>query len=283
MEYFNYHTHTFYCDGTADPEDFIKEAVGQKMHSLGFSSHSPLPFDNSYSIKSNRIKEYITSIRNLQKIYGSRINIFLALEFDYIPRISDNFSILKNQLSLDYTIGSVHLVKGENSDALWFIDGSEINYEKGLKLIFNNNIKMAVTRYFEQISEMIATQRPTITGHIDKIKMNNAERFFSEKENWYMVSAKNALKAASAAGSIIEVNTRGIYKQKCDSLYPGIPLLEEIYMMNIPVTISSDAHKPCELTSYFPETISLLKDIGFRKIKCFDGRDWKDISLTLPG
>ena len=276
MEYFNYHTHTLYCDGCAAPEIYIKEAIKQGMTAIGFSSHSPLPFDNNYSIKENRIDEYKTEIRRLQEKYKNNIRIFLALEFDYIPGISDNFSTLKDQLKLDYTIGSVHLVKNKNKEDLWFIDGPENNYTNGLAHIFQNNIRLAVQRYFEQIKEMILSQRPTIIGHIDKVKMNNKGRYFSEEEEWYKNHAKNVLDAALYSGSIIEVNTRGIYKKRCDSLYPGINLLKEIYKMNIPVTISSDAHDPSELTSYFSETISILKDIGFKKIKYFSGTGWED-------
>ena len=49
--------------------------------------------------------------------------------------------------------------------------------------------------------------------------------------------------------------------------------------MKIPITISSDAHKPSELTSYFPETISILKDIGFSELTIFDGKDWKEAKI----
>ena len=113
---------------------------------------------------------------------------------------------------------------------------------------------------------MIITQKPTIVGHFDKVKMNNKGRFFSETEEWYENLVKETLTCIKKAGSIVEVNTRGIYKKRSDSLYPGIFALKEIHKMNIPVTISSDAHKPEELTSYFPETINILKDIGFNEV-----------------
>ncbi len=276
MKYFNYHTHTLYCDGRAAPEAYIKEAIRKGMTALGFSSHSPLPLDNNFSIKENKIDEYKAEISRLQEIYKDKIKIFLALEFDYIPGISDNLSILKNRLDLDYTIGSVHLAKNKETGELWFIDGAEINYTQGLSHIFQNDIRLAVQSYFEQVAEMLISQKPTIAGHIDKVKMNNKGKYFSEEEAWYKNLSKKVLEAAVKSGSIIEVNTRGIYKKRCDSLYPGIALLKEIYKMNIPVTISSDAHDPSELISYFPETISILKDIGFKKIKYFSGTEWED-------
>ena len=274
--YFNYHTHTLYCDGWDTPEAFIKEAIMQKMSAIGFSGHAPLPIENDYCISGDKIDEYKNEIRSLQKKYHVQIDIFLALEIDYIPGILDDFSILQKQLALDYIIGSIHLVKEDKSGALWFIDGPEKNYIKGLSDIFHNDIKLAVRKYFEQEMEMIRRQKPTIIGHIDKVKMNNKGRFFSEEEPWYINLLMQTLKVASNAGCIVEVNTRGIYRKRCDSLYPGITALKEIYKMEIPITISSDSHKPKELTLYFPETIAILKDIGFKDIKRFTGKEWED-------
>jgi histidinol-phosphatase (PHP family) len=276
MRYFNYHTHTLYCDGWDTPETFIKEAINRNMSAIGFSSHAPLSIENDYCISENKLDVYKTKIRNLQKKYHEQIDVFLGLEIDYIPGILDDFSVLQKQLALDYIIGSVHLVKEIKSGNLWFIDGPEKNYIKGLSDIFQNNIKLAVQKYFEQVSEMISLQKPTIVGHIDKVKMNNKGRFFSEDEPWYKDLLLQTLKVASNAGCIIEVNTRGIYRKRSGSLYPGIIALQEIYRLNIPVTVNSDSHKPDELTSYFPETMKILKNIGFKKIKCFNGKIWED-------
>lgn len=274
MRYTNYHTHTVYCDGKDSPEAFVEEALRKEMTAIGFSSHSPLPYDNGYSIKENRLDEYCKEIRELKEKYKGRINIYLALEIDYVPGISDNFKHFKERLSLDYTIGAIHLVKNRNTGELWFIDGPEINYTIGLTNIFKDNIRLAVETYFAQLNEMISTQKPTIVGHFDKVKMNNKGRFFSETEEWYENLVKETLTCIKKAGSIVEVNTRGIYKKRSDSLYPGNFALKEISKMKIPVVISSDAHKPEELTSYFPETISILKDIGFTEVMRFDGKNW---------
>jgi histidinol-phosphatase (PHP family) len=276
MKYFNFHTHTFYCDGHASPETFVVEAIRREMSAIGFSSHSPLPFNNDYSIKENRIQEYKTEILRLKEAYKEQIEIYLALEFDYIPGISDDFNFYKKSLGLNYTIGSVHLVKSAHSSSLWFLDGPEINYSHGLSHIFKNDIRLAVKSYYVQITDMILTQKPDIIGHIDKVKMYNRGKFFSEDEKWYIDFSEKTLEAALSAGSIIEVNTRGIYKKKCDSLYPSISLLQKIHQLNIPITISSDAHAPEELTGYYPETISILKDIGFKKVKYFNGKNWED-------
>ena len=279
MNLFNFHTHTFYCDGKANPEAFIIEAIRKEMTAIGFSSHSPLPSENNYSIHKDKLPAYKRELTDLQKKYGDKINIFIALEFDYIPGISDDFGNLTRQFELDYAIGSVHLVKNLHSEKLWFIDGPEANYAKGIAEIFDNDAKKAVTTYFEQLCEMIRIQKPDIIGHIDKVKMHNKNRFFSEEEQWYKKLITKTLKTALSSGSIIEVNTRGIYRKLSESLYPGIDVLKEIFQMGIPITISSDAHHPDELTAYFPETLAILKNIGFQSVKSFNGKNWVNIPL----
>ena len=46
----NYHTHSTYCDGKASPREMVDFAVAHGFTALGFSGHSPLPFENTYSI-----------------------------------------------------------------------------------------------------------------------------------------------------------------------------------------------------------------------------------------
>jgi histidinol-phosphatase (PHP family) len=279
MNYFNFHTHTIYCDGKAAPEEYVKEALTRKMTALGFSCHSPLPFDNGYSIKEHNIEKYVSEIRSLQEKYKEQIQVFLAFEFDYVPGISEDPVPLKKRMNTDYIIGSVHLVRNKQNGKLWFIDGPESNYINGLSSVFDNDIKLAVTTYFEQVTEMAIGTKPDIIGHIDKVKMHNKDRYFSEGEGWYKKLTDQLLDNVKKAGCIIEINTRGIYKKRCDSLYPGVDILKEIHNRNIPVTISSDAHLPSELILYYDETIEVLKEIGFKTIKYLSGKIWEDLVI----
>lgn len=279
MNYFNFHTHTKYCDGKADPEDYVLAAIENRMTALGFSCHSPLPFENGYSIKENNIESYVSEIRSLQEKYKKQINIFLAFEFDYITGLSENIEPLRRRMNADYVIGSVHMIRNKENNKLWFIDGPERNYINGLQEVFDSDIKKAVKAYYDQISEMVSSQKPDIVGHVDKIKMHNKNRFFSEKEQWYREYTYHLLDVIKENGCIVEVNTRGIYKKRCDSLYPGNDILREILKREIPITISSDAHLPQELTAYFDEAVMTLKEIGFKTMKCFSGSSWEDVSL----
>lgn len=281
MNYFNLHTHSSFCDGKGDPQEYVVSALNKNFHLLGFSSHAPVPFTNNFAIKNDEeLRNYCRTIRDLAVEYADRINIYLALEIDYIEGVYSDFHAIKMNNGLDYTIGSVHLVRNENRDELWFIDGARVEtYDEGLQRIFNGNVKQAVTAYYEQVKRMLITQRPDILGHFDKIKMHNNNRYFSEDEPWYRELVMDLLDKIVETGVIPEVNTRGIYKKRSKDLYPGVWILKEMKRRNMPVTLSADAHHPDEIDGYYPETIEILKEIGYRTVVCFKDGKWEEILL----
>ncbi len=277
---YNFHTHSTFCDGIEPPESYVTEAIRQGFKALGFSGHAPVPFDNQYTTPPGRLDEYCETIRNLQERYSDKIIIYLALEADYIPGITWDFGYFTDRCHLDYIIGSVHLVTGTEPDKYWMIDGIlRESYDEGLKECFGNDIRKAVTAYYDQIAEMVTTQRPAIVGHFDKIKMWNQNRFFSGNEPWHRQSVTKTLKTIKDGGCIVEVNTRGLYRHSTDEPFPGTDILKEIHRMGIPITLNSDAHSPQELSGSFNEALDLLRNIGFDHLLVLYEGKWKKHSL----
>jgi len=284
MRYFNLHTHTSFSDGSEKPESYVLEAVCQGLSTLGFTDHSPVPFSNSFAIREERMDDYCADILNLKKKYssgpGTDIDILLGLEIDFIPGVTTSIESYRSKYPFDYVIGSVHLVKNMNCPDLWFIDGPDMSiYEAGLQDVFGGNVRNAVTAYYRQIQEMIANHKPDIVGHFDKVKMYNRDRYFSESDPWYETLIDETLTLVKKAGCILEVNTRGLYKKRSESLFPGISVLKKMCSLKIPIILSSDAHKPSELSLLFPETINLLQEIGFRSLTNRTKTGWKEVPL----
>ena len=287
---FNLHTHTHYSDGSSAPEDYLEEALRQGFSVLGFSDHSPVPFDNTFAIKEERLDEYCNAIRMLDpssfspplqgRERGWGIKILLGLEIDYIPGITKPIEEYRKKNHFDYFIGSVHLVRNGNDPGLWFIDGPEISiYNQGLSDFFHGDIRHGVTSYYHQINQMILTQKPDIIGHLDKIKMHNRNRYFREDEKWYVQLVDETLDLIKKNQCVVEVNTRGIYKKRSDSLFPGPEILRKLFEMKIPVTLSSDAHKPNELSLYFEEAKEILSEIGFKYLSLITDEGWREVPL----
>jgi histidinol-phosphatase (PHP family) len=278
---FNLHTHCHYCDGSSEPEAYIKEAINQGFFALGFSSHAPVPFENKFAIQGeDQLIKYAREIRSLQQKYEKELNIFLASEMDFIPGITADFDHFSNIAGLDYIIGGVHLLKHPEKDKLWFIDGpSRVTYDEGLRDIFDGDIRLAVKTYWRQVREMINTQNFDVIAHLDKIKMHNANRFFTENEAWYQQELKETLELIAKKKIIIEVNTRGIYKGRSDELFPGVDALKKIRESGIPITLNSDAHAPEDLSKYFPEAKEILKKFGFRKLMLITEDGWVETNF----
>ena len=78
MQLFNLHTHSNFSDGKANAEDVVIEAINQGLEVLGFSDHSPVPFENSFAIKNNEVHNYITTIKSLKEKTRKNIDIFCS-------------------------------------------------------------------------------------------------------------------------------------------------------------------------------------------------------------
>ena len=271
MNYYkaNYHTHSLYCDGKSTLEEHVREAEKSELLQLGFSSHSSVPFENNFAISEERIPEYVGEIDRLQQI--TNITLLKSLECEFVPGISRDFEVWRTTYNLDYVIGGVHLVRPPHGESLWFIDGSKQElYDNGLRDLFGNDIKAAVTAFWEQTFEMLETQQLDIIAHFDKIKMHNRNRFFKEDEKWYKVLADKAIQLIKQHNVIIEINTRGLYKKRCDHFYPSTELLMKARKADIPVIVSTDAHKAEELTLFVPEALAELQRCGYDHTARFD-------------
>jgi histidinol-phosphatase (PHP family) len=276
----NLHTHTHYSDGKMPPVDYVHEAIRQRMKTLGFSDHSPLSFDNPFSIKMESYQDYCREIRALKKQFENEIEIYLALEIDFIPLMSEDFKSLKEAGSLDYVIGSVHLVGQGREDKLWFTDGPHTDtYDEGLRKFYDNDIRKGVRAFYEQTNRMIESQEMDVVGHFDKIKMHNHDRYFTEGEAWYKKLVMETLGLIRDKGLIAEINTRGIYKKRCDSLFPSPWIIKEMKKMNIPIIISSDAHQPAELQMLFAEAVEAAKQAGYTETMIFRKNGWDSSKL----
>ena len=281
MQNFNLHTHSVYSDGKSQPREIVEEAVRQGLTTLGFSEHSPLPFDNTFSVKSADMPRYVAEIAQLKAEFKNKIDIYCGLEADYITGVSEPFAVTKEKYHLDYLIGGVHLVgQSANPDEIWFIDGPKREiYDEGLQRFFDGDIHRAVRRFYEQTNEMIEREPFDIIAHFDKIKMHNRERYFHEDEPWYRALAFETLDLIREKGLVMEVNVRGLYKKRYNGFYPSPWLMEEACKMGVPAIISADAHHFSELTLEFAAAEEALKQAGYRNVVNFKDGRWIEVAI----
>jgi histidinol-phosphatase (PHP family) len=272
---YNFHQHSNFSDGKEAPVKYVNQALRLGFSAIGFSEHSPLPFANNFSLKEESIDNYITETDRLKEEMKGKLDVYRALEMDFIPGVSEDFDYWRNRCKVDYLIGSVHLVKPWGYDLLWFTDGPDPKiYDHGIDHFFDGDIKKAVKAFYYQTNEMIESQEFDIIGHFDKVKMHNQNRYFTEDEVWYRKLVDETIELIKQRGLIVEVNTRGLYKKRSGSLFPDGYALKRVQESGIPVIISSDAHEPKELNGLFSYAEQKLIDYGFKETMFFEQGQW---------
>jgi len=284
MSWTNYHSHCHYCDGKMPPEAYIEAAIQQGVKIYGFSSHCPVPFENTWSMQDEFFYAYLKEIEQLKSRFEDKIELYKSLEIDYIPGMISPVSEIIQQADLDYTIGSVHFVGAFEDHLPWEIDGTTSVFQKGMDEIYDGDIRKVISKYFALTREMTEKACPDIIGHLDKIRMHNAARpFFDENAEWYRKEIGQTLEVIRDQDAIVEVNTRGLYKNKTTEPYPDFSTLALIRDMQIPVCLNSDAHHPDEITSTFRETAQKLKSIGFKTLRIYHQHEWVDLPFDEGG
>ncbi|MCK9170338.1 MAG: histidinol-phosphatase [Treponema sp.] len=274
----NYHTHTTFCDGSESAEDMAKSALSKGFDILGFSGHSMYPFASAWHIAPRSFDKYVEVIQNIKTEYDGRMQVLCGFEADYvpgftIPRMSDY-----TQFKPDYLIGSVHYIVNENGN--FCADDNAENLQKGIKKLFNGNIKEAVCTYFALQREMLQKGDFAIWGHPDVIRKQNWKlNLFNEEESWYRSELIATANSAKHSNVIAEINTGAIARGTMDDVYPSADFLAILHDTGIPVMINSDAHRSQDLDCAFDRAAAAAKKAGYVETMFIDGGTIKSQKL----
>ena len=280
MSYANYHTHCRFCDGEGEPEQFVKQAIDFGFKSVGFSSHAPIPIYESWVMREEVLDEYCIAINSLKEKYKGIIDINLGMEIDYNPEAIGNNYERFSSLKLDYVIGAVHIMIDKNSKKHTCVDGSKEDFEMILNEFCSGDIKQLISKYYSLLRGMVNEIKPNIIAHFDLVKKHNKNNdYYCEDEAWYKNEVAETLKVIKENKTIIEVNTGAIAREYLTSMYPSNQILTECKKMDIPIILSSDAHKPKHLKFYFDQAVEILKDIGYSKQTILYHGNWVTVDL----
>lgn len=276
----NFHTHSNYCDGHATIQEMTEAAIEFGFEQIGFSSHAPLPVPAQWSLSDEKqMLVYVEEIAQCKNNYCDKLEIFTGIEADYIPGMTCAFSHLKQKMGFEYVIGAVHLVRIPNTDQVWFIDGQKKYFDQGLYEFFGGDGKKAAQTYFHQLKKMVVEQEFDIIAHADKIKMNNAGRFFKEEDKWYKDEILELIALIKQKNIILEVNTRGYYQKKTTDMYPSDFFLKNAIQLGVALMINSDAHKTTDLQMGFERATEILKNLGCKEKTIRKNGNWLQTAL----
>jgi histidinol-phosphatase (PHP family) len=254
------HNHTILCNhAKGSIDEYVQKAIDEKIKYFGFADHAPMNFDTTYRMNFNQMQEYENSILDVREKYKKEISILLAYEVDFLAGYMDERIL---SAKVDYLIGSVHFI-GE-----WGFDNPEFIGEYKHK-----DINKIWQEYFDAIKALAKSNLFEIVGHIDLIKVFN---FLPTKE--IKVLAKDAIKEIKKANMVVELNAAG-YRKPIKQPYPGKEIMELLCEYDIPITFSSDAHKP-EQIGYMKEEIKeYAKEYGYKKCAIFSKKEREMINF----
>lgn len=250
----NLHTHTKFCDGTDHPEDIVLEALAKGFDTIGFSSHSFTPFDESYCMTDTY--GYVTECERLRREYGDRITILCGLEQDY-------FSTLPTY-ELDYIIGSVHYIKCKREYIT--VDESPNILIDAANRYFKGDIYSLCEEYYRLAGDVADRTNCDIIGHFDLISKfcETAPQLIDFNNRRIIAAEEEAIESLIPYGVPFEVNTGAIARGLRTSPYPSQRCLEKIARMGGSVILTSDCHAKANLDFGFEDARSLIRQCGFR-------------------
>ena len=139
---------------------------------------------------------------------------------------------------------------------------------------------ITIGQYYSQIQSMINEEKPDIIGHMDKVVMKNKDRYFRQSDNWYQSIIDETLEVIKKAGTIVEINLRGIYRKKYPTTFPNANIIKKCIALKIPLTVSVDAHHKSELLNGFIQQHKTLKEMGLENVSVFNGNGWEQIPVN---
>lgn len=251
MTFNNFHMHTIYCDGSNSVREMVDAAVSAGCSEVGFSGHSWLDFDPSWTMDPEAAARYRADVTARKAEYADRVKIFLGIEQDYCSETED--------LALyDYVIGGVHCV---------FRDGHYISVDcdaktqrSGVEQWYGGDPYAFVEDYYKSVGDVYHKTHCDIIAHFDLVtKFIEQDNLFDMTDTRYKKARDNALQVLLETPSVFELNTGAISRGYRSSPYPSKEVLELLGKAEKPVILSSDSHAVDTIVYGFEEAMHLVE------------------------
>ena len=251
----DFHVHTSFSDGTNTPEEVVRTAILGGMTEIGFSDHSPTPFDPSYCMSAESCTVYRREILRLKELYSDAIAVRLGIEQDYYTEEpTDDY---------EYVIGSVHYLCFDEKEAArgggedWPegfhryrgsvyvpVDESADLLVRAAEVFTDGDVYALAERYFMTVSDVVRKTGCAIIGHFDLISKHNEKApFFDESDERYVRAWKRAADALLETGIPFEINTGAMSRGAKTDPYPSRPIREYLASRGARFILSSDSHR----------------------------------------
>lgn len=270
------HLHTAFCDGKNSATEMAEKALSLGYTGLGYSAHSPAPFDESCPGILGKEDAYRAEIHRLKNVYDGRLDILCGVEQDFDGPVDRD--------KYDYIVGSVHYLEDFEGNHVQ-LDNITEHLQYLLKSTFTKDPTALYKKYYEKVVKNVRKYKPDIVGHYDLIvKKNTNNILFDEESEEYRKFALEALDAVIeetlSYGGMIEINTGGIARGARTTPYPSKELLFRIAKRGGNITLNSDSHSVNTLGFGLYEALDLAIETGFKSIWMINDGKFKEFPIT---
>lgn len=206
-------------------EEYIKKAIDAGLETLGFSDHTPYPFNNGYvsgvRMTVAGMDEYFDSLLALRHKYRDYIDIRIGFETEYYPAFFEDLIREYRRHPLDYIIYAGHNVENES------LPDCFVAFERTAD-------ESRLVRYVNNTLAAMRTGRFTYLAHPDLMDFVGDDGFYREQMGRIILEAKEM-------NMPLEYNLLGVRGKR---RYPYTPFWEEVARLGATAVLGCDAHQP---------------------------------------
>ena len=276
MKLMDCHTHTqFSVDSEADIGLCVKRAAELGLAAYAITDHCECNAwygEEHYSDDEKKLRESfdyaadfeksVSAVTALKEKYAGKLNLLCGVELGQILHDTDAAKIVNADKRVDFIIGSVHQVLGEQD--FYFID-----YEK----LTMDEIYDLLERYFREVYELSRTDLFDVVGHITYClrymkQRNGIEADISRYDDIIAETFRNL----AQNGKGIEINTSGL-RQGFGDCFPNLKYVKLFRDMGGEIiTIGSDSHTVEDIAANSAGGTGIARAAGFTRAAYFRKR-----------
>ena len=220
----NYHNHTYRCGhACGSEEEYIKKAITEGIHTLGFSDHTPYPLRNGYvsycRMRLEEIDGYCQTLIDLREKYKNYINIHIGFETEFYPRYFDSLVQLYKKHPIEYIIYAGHFIGNEGDDDCFCAFDKTSDNQR-------------LTAYVDSTIRAIRTGRYSMIAHPDMVN-------YVGDLDFYRQEMRRLVMGAGECNVPLEINLYGIRDGRH---YPNVEFWREAGKLGARATLGFDSH-----------------------------------------
>ncbi|MCY4064242.1 MAG: histidinol-phosphatase HisJ family protein [Chloroflexi bacterium] len=257
------HMHTPLCKHARGPLSAYADRAEQKgLRGITFTCHSPMPdgWDAGLRMTLAQLPQYVDMVERTREEFAGRVDVRLGLESDYFPGMEGWIADVHSRADFSYILGSVHALTKEFKAR--YLDGAtRLEYEKS---------------YFENLAKAAETGLYDCLSHPDIVKIAHPKQYDVAD---HLDTIRRVLDRIAAAGIAMELNTSGLNKSYPE-MNPGMVMLTEMALREIPVVLGSDSHDAYRVGAGFDKALDNLRDAGYDRVSYFLIRERHELAIS---